>query len=160
MPEVQIPLAHWLPLLHAEPVPQSVPQAAVQLPLVQGVPLAQAVPQVPQFEGSAEVVVQNPLQKVPAQASVSPVACILYSMRRLVSAPVFEAQVEPVRREACRTSPALKVMTMAPVSDQFWPGLRIRSCPLVPLVRRKTAAGQAAPVAVFATAAMRRTVIA
>jgi hypothetical protein len=135
-------------------------QAAGQAPLVQAAPLGQAVPQLPQLEGSAAVVVQNPLQEVPEQASVSPAACILYSTSRFASAPVFEAQVEPVRREACSTSPAAKVMTMAPVSDQFWPGVRTKSCPLVLLVSRKTAAGQVAPVGVFATAAIRRTVIA
>jgi hypothetical protein len=102
-------------------------QPVGQAPLVQAWPLGQAVPQEPQFEGSALVVVQNPLQEVPEQASVSPWACILYSTSRLASAPVFEAQVEPVRREAWSTSPALNVMTMAPVSDQFWPGVRTRS---------------------------------
>ena len=49
-------------------------QAAGHAPLVQAWPLGQAVPQVPQLEGSAEVVVQNPLHEVPAQASVSPAA--------------------------------------------------------------------------------------
>src|SRR5258708_3611007 len=155
-PLVQVPLEHCAADVHAPPT-----DASPQPPSMQGVPLVQAVPQAPQFEGSAEVVVQNPLQEVPEQTlSVSPAACILYSMRRLASAPVFVAQVEPVRREACNTSPTAKVITIAPVSDQFWAGLRTNSCPLLPLVRRKTAAGQAAPVAVFATAAMRRTVIA
>jgi hypothetical protein len=43
-----------------------------QAPLVQAWPVGQAVPQVPQFEGSEEKLVQNPLQEVPEQASVSP----------------------------------------------------------------------------------------
>jgi hypothetical protein len=160
-PDTQTPLVH-VPLEHCAADVQAPPaDASPQPPSMQGVPLVQAVPHAPQLEESAEVLVQNPLQVVPAQAlSVSPAACILYSTSKLASAPVFVAQVEPVRKEASRTSPALKVMTMAPVSDQFWPGLRTKSCPLVPLVRRKTAAGQAAPVTVFATAAIRRTVIA
>jgi hypothetical protein len=154
-PPVHVPLEHCAADVQAPPA-----DASPQPPSMQGVPVAQAVPHAPQLEESAVVVVQNPLQVVPGQVSVSPAACILYSTSRLASAPVFEAQVEPVRREACNTSPALKVMTMAPVSDQFWPGLRTRSWPLVLLVSRKTAPGQVTPVAVFATAAMRRTVIA
>jgi hypothetical protein len=115
---VQVPLQFVCPEPHEDPL---------QVPLTQGWALAQAVPQAPQLEGSEEVVVQKPLQEVPSQASVSPGACILYSTRRLASAPVFEAQVEPVRREACSTSPTAKVMTIAPVSDQFWPGVRTKS---------------------------------
>jgi len=151
----------------SEIVPQFAPCAvqvvgvhAPQLPLVQGVPLAQAVPQLPQLEGSEVRAVQNPLQEVPAQLSVSPVACILYSTSRLASAPVLLAQVEPVRNDACSAAPAAKVMTMAPVSDQYWPGVSTKSWPLVPSVKRKTAAGQVDPVGVFAVATMRKTVIA
>jgi len=69
----------------------------VHVPLVHGTPLAQAVPQEPQFEGSEDGVVQKPLQSVPGQVSVSPLCCILYSIIRLASAPVFELQVLPVR---------------------------------------------------------------
>jgi len=65
---------------------------------VHGTPLAQALPQEPQFEGSDDGVVQKPLQSVPGQVSVSPVCCILYSIIRLASAPMFELQVLPVRR--------------------------------------------------------------
>jgi hypothetical protein len=146
---------HW-----AEVVQEIVPPPEPQVPPAQGTPLAQVVPQLPQLEGSEEDVVQKPPHDVPGQESVSPEACILYSTSKFASAPVFEAHVEPVRKEACRTSPAANVITIAPVSDQLWPGVRTRSCPLVLFVRRKTAAGQAAPVAVFATAAMRKTVIA
>jgi hypothetical protein len=102
-------------------------QAPGQAPLVHAWPLGQAVPHAPQLEGSATVVVQKPLQVIPEQASLSPAACILYSTSRLASAPVFVAQVEPVRSEACSTSPAANVMTIAPVSDQFWPGVRTKS---------------------------------
>lgn len=160
MPPVHTPLAHCDASVQGDPVAQFVTHAAVQVPLVQGEPLVQAVPQVPQLEGSAEVAVQNPEQDVPAQLSVSPGACILYSTSRLASAPVLLAQVEPVRNEACKEAPAAKVITMGPVSDQNWPGVSTRSWPLVPSVKRKTAAGQLDPVGVFAVAATRSMVIA
>jgi hypothetical protein len=134
-------------------------QLPPQLPPVQDVPMEQAVPQDPQLEGSEVRVVQNPAHEVPAQLSVSPVACILYSTSRLASAPVLLAQVEPVRTEACSAAPAEKVMTMGPVSDQNCPGANTRSWPLVPSVKRNTAAGQVDPVGVFAVAAMRNTVM-
>ena len=41
-------------------------------------------------------------QSVPGQVSVSPAPVILYSTSRFASAPVFDAQVEPVRRIDCR----------------------------------------------------------
>jgi hypothetical protein len=59
---VQAPLqSTWLPV-----------QVAGQAPLVQAWPLGQAVVQEPQLEGSEETLVQNPLQEVPEQRSVSP----------------------------------------------------------------------------------------
>jgi hypothetical protein len=132
-----------------------------QVPPLQGTPLAHAVPQLPQLEGSDEVVVQMPPpHDVPRQESVSPVACILYSTSRLASAPVVEGQVEPVRSEACRVAPAAKVNTVGPLSDQYCPGASTKSCPLVPSLKRKTAAGQPVAVGVLAVAAMRNTVIA
>jgi hypothetical protein len=78
----------------------------------------------------------------------------------LASAPVLEAQVEPVRSDALRVAPAANVMTMGPLSDQYCPGVRTRSSPLAPSVKRNTAAGQAASVGVLAEAAMRNTVMA
>jgi hypothetical protein len=139
------------------------PPPEPQAPLVQGTPLVHTVPQAPQLEGSDEGVVQ----KMPhnalglAQVSVSPVACILYSTSRFASAPVVEAQVEPVRNEACRVAPAAKVRTMGPLSAQYCPGVSTRSCPPVALsVKRNTAGGQPAAVGVLAVAAMRNTVIA
>ena len=152
-------------VLHACPAGQSEdvlqpPPLEPQVPLVQGTPLAHAVPQLPQLEGSDEEVVQMPPHDVPEQESVSPVACILYSTSRLASAPVVEAQVEPVRSEACSVAPAAKVNTMGPLSDQYCPGVSTKSCPLVPSLKRKTAAGQPAAVGVLAVAAMRNTVIA
>jgi hypothetical protein len=90
-------------------VPQLAPFAAqvvgvqapvLQTPLTQAWPLPQTRPQVPQFAGSEEGVVQMPLHSVPVQLSASPAACTLYSTRRLASAPVFEAQLEPVRSTA------------------------------------------------------------
>jgi hypothetical protein len=132
-----IPLAHALPdgqacpqapqLFVSELVLVQVPlhrvwgglQPALQVPLVQGTPPAHVVPQLPQLEGSEEVVVQMPPHDVPRQASVSPLACILYSTKRLASAPVFEVHVEPVRSEALRVEPAANVKTMGPLSDQY-----------------------------------------
>ena len=101
-PDTQTPLVH-VPLEHCAADVQAPPaDASPQPPSMQGVPLVQAVPHAPQLEESAEVLVQNPLQVVPAQASVSPAACILYSTSRLASAPVLLAptgpgQMEPVR---------------------------------------------------------------
>src|ERR1017187_3735053 len=134
-----------------------------QAPFAQARPLVHVVPQLPQLEGSNAVFVQ----KVPhdvlglGQESVSPAACILYSTRRLASAPAaFALQVEPVRSDARRVAPAAKVNSMLPLSDQNCPGVSTRSCPLVPSVKRNTAAGQPVPVGVLAVAAMRNTVIA
>jgi hypothetical protein len=151
-------------LVLVQVLPQTVAlQVEVQAPLVQGTPLEHAVPQLPQLEGSDEGVVQ----KMPhnalglAQVSLSPAACILYSTSRLASAPVVDAQVEPVRSEADSVAPAAKVNTMGPLSDQYCPGVSTRSCPpVVPSVKRNTAAGQPAVVGVLAVAAMRNTVIA
>ena len=70
-------------------------------------PAWQATPQPPQLEGSVAVVSQKLPHIVPEQVSVSPAACILYSIRRLASAPVFAAQVEPVRSEACSVADLL-----------------------------------------------------
>src|SRR5450631_4257294 len=144
--------AVWQEIVPMPPVPQD--------PLVHGVPLAHAAPQLPQFEGSDEDVVQMPPHDVPEQESVSPLACILYSTSRFASAPVFEGHVEPVRSEACNVEPAAKVNTMGPPSDQYCAGVSTRSCPLVPSVKRNTAAGQPDAVGVLAVAAMRKTVIA
>jgi len=135
-------------------------EPVLQAPPVQGSPLAHVLPQVPQLVGSEPGVVQMPAHRVPGQVSVSPEACILYSTSRLASAPVFAAQLEPVRSDACSVAPAAKVRTMGPVSDQYCPGVRTRSWPFVPSVKRNTAAGQVEPVGVFAVAAMRNTVIA
>jgi hypothetical protein len=126
---------------------------------VQGTPLGHLVPQVPQLEGSDAGVVQMPLHSVPEQVVVSPGTCALYSTSRLASAPVFEAQVEPVRSVACNVVPAAKVNIVAPLSDQYCPGVSTRSCPLLPPVKRNTAAGQLAPVGVLAVTAMRNTVM-
>jgi hypothetical protein len=52
------------------------------------------------------------------QVSVSPAAIILYSTSMFASAPVFDAQVEPMRRVDCRVAPAANVITMGPESDQ------------------------------------------
>jgi len=151
---VQVPLHRTCPV-------GQVPPPVLQVPLVQGIPVGQAVPQVPQLEGSEVDVVQMPAHNVPLHVLVSPEVCILYSTSRLASAPVFEAQLEPVRSEACRVAPAAKVNTMGPLSDQYWPGVSTRSCPpLAPSVKRKTAAGQLAPVGVLAVTAIRKTVIA
>jgi hypothetical protein len=156
-PDTQDPLWHVVPVVQAAPA-----GAPEQDPLVHGCPVPHAVPQLPQLDGSEAVVSQMPVpHTVPAHGlSVSPVACILYSTRRLASAPVFEGHVEPVRSDALRVAPAANVKTMAPLSDQYCPGVRTRSWPLVPSVKRKTAAGQPMPVGVFAEAAMRKTVIA
>jgi hypothetical protein len=139
------------------------PPPEPQVPLVHATPLVHAVPQAPQLEGSDEGVVQ----KMPhnalglAQVSASPVACILYSTSRLAPAPVVEAQVEPVRNEACSVAPAAKVKTIGPLSAQYCPGVSTRSCPPVTLsVKRKTAAGHPTAVGVLAVAAIRNTVIA
>ena len=171
---VQVPLhdtcpgAHALqappeqfPLWQVEPVVHALPAGApAQALLVHGCPGAHALPQPPQLEGSEVVVSQYPAHSVPApQVSVSPAACILYSTRRLASAPVFEGHVEPVRSDAVRVAPAANVMTIGPLSDQYCPGVRTRSWPLVPSVKRKTAAGQPSAVGVLALAAMRKTVI-
>src|SRR5262249_20342535 len=56
-------------------------------------------------------------------------------------------------------SPAAKVNVIAPESAQCWPGVSTRSWPLVPLVQRKTAAGQLLAVGVLALTAIRITVI-
>jgi hypothetical protein len=143
-----------------EVVHEIVPPPELHVPPLHPTPTPQPVPQLPQLEGSEEIVVHIPPHDVPGQVSVSPVACILYSTSRLASAPVLEAQVEPVRSEACSVAPAAKVNTIGPLSDQNCPGASARSCPLVPSVKRKTAAGQVAPVGVLAVAAMRNTVIA
>jgi hypothetical protein len=112
-PELQTPL--WQPV----PVVQDDPIAPAQALPVHANPLAQALPQAPQFAGSAVVVSQNVPQSVPEpQVSVSPAAPILYSTSRFASAPVFEAQVEPVRRIDWRVAPAAKVISIGPVSDQ------------------------------------------
>jgi hypothetical protein len=147
-------LPHWVKG-EVQPLPP-----APQVPLAQGAPLAHVVPQAPQLEGSDEDVVQKPPHDVPGQESVSVLACILYSTNRFASAPVLEGQVEPVRSEACKVAPAAKVNTMGPLSDQYCVGVSTRSWPLVPSVKRNTAAGQPAPVGVLAVAAMRNTVIA
>lgn len=97
---------------------QAVPVGAPQPEETHGCPAAQAMLQPPQLEGSEVVVSHMPAHTVPGQVSVSPAACILYSTRRLASAPVLAAQVEPVRRTACRVAPAAKVITMGPLSDQ------------------------------------------
>ena len=68
-PPVHVPLEHCAADVQAPPT-----DASPQPPSMQGVPLVQAVPHAPQLEESAEVVVQNPLQEVPEQASVSPAA--------------------------------------------------------------------------------------
>jgi hypothetical protein len=112
-PPTQFPVWQFDPEVHADPFP-----AAAQAPLTHGNPLPQALPQVPQLEGSVVVASQYVPQSVPGQLSVSPAAPILYSTSRFASAPVFVAQVEPVRRIACRVAPPAKVITMAPVSDQ------------------------------------------
>ncbi|HWW15357.1 MAG TPA: hypothetical protein VN310_11905 [Candidatus Dormibacteraeota bacterium] len=73
------------PLQFVCPAPHEDP---LQVLLTQAWPVAHAVPHAPQLEGLEVKVVQNPLQDVPEQASVSPAACILYSTSRLASAPV------------------------------------------------------------------------
>jgi hypothetical protein len=159
--ELQVPgkvfasAGHW-----AEVVQEIVPPPEPHVPLAQGTPLAQVAPQLPQLEGSDEDVVQKPPHEVPGQESVSPEACILYSTNKFASAPVFEGQVEPVRSEACNVEPAAKVNMIGPLSDQYCDGVSTRSWPLVPSVKRNTAAGQPVAVGVLAVAAMRRTVIA
>jgi hypothetical protein len=156
----QIPDAHT-PLWQVVPDAHLLPFAErAHDPLVQGCPAAHAVLQPPQLDGSEDVVSQISPHRVPAHAlSVSPLACILYSTRRLASAPVLEGQVEPVRSDACKVAPAANVITMGPLSDQYCPGVRTRSWPLVPSVKRNTAAGQPVPVGVFAEAAIRKTVM-
>lgn len=154
VPPTQDPLWQVVPVVHA--VPAGAPAQAL---LVHGCPGAHAVPQPPQLEGSEASVVQKPAHSIPGHVSVSPVACILYSTRRLASAPVLEGQVEPVRSDACKFAPAPNVRTIGPLSDQYCPGVSIRSWPLVPSVKRKTAAGQPVPVGVLAVAAMRKTVM-
>ena len=111
-PLVQTPL--WQPV----PVVQAAPFEPPQVPPVHANPLPQAVPHPPQLEGSVVVVSQNVPQSVPVQVSVSPAACILYSTSRFASAPVFVAQVEPVRRIDWRVAPAAKLIAMGPLSDQ------------------------------------------
>jgi len=166
-PHVVCPAAHaeHNPATH-EPLWQTVSEeqadptaARPQVPLVHGCPVGHAVPQPPQFAGSEIIVSQMPPHCVPGHESASPAACILYSTRRLASAPVFEGQVEPVRSDACKAAPAANVRTIGPLSDQYCPGASTRSWPLVPSVKRKTAAGQPVPVGVLAVAAMRKTVI-
>jgi len=94
------------------------------------------------LEGSDPGVVQMPLHNVPEQVVVSPETWALYSTSRLASAPVLEAQVEPVRSVACNVVPAANVNIVAPLSDQYCPGVSTRSCPLLPSVKRNTAAGR------------------
>lgn len=92
-PELQIPLSQPVPAVQDDPF------APAQAPPAHCHPDAQALPQEPQLAGSAEVVSQNVPQSAPEpQVSVSPAAPILYSTSRFASAPVFEAQVDPVRR--------------------------------------------------------------
>lgn len=111
----QNPLAQLAPEVQGVPVPPG-----TQAPLAHASPLGHAVPQAPQLDGSEAVLSQNVPQNVPvvAQVSVSPAAAILYSTRRFASAPVFAAQVEPVRRMDWRVAPPAKVITMGPLSDQ------------------------------------------
>jgi hypothetical protein len=155
-PDEQTPLWQLVPIVHAVPA-----GAPAQAPLMHGCPEGHAVAQLPQLDGSEVVVSHMPEHDLPAHGvSVSSAACILYSTSRLASAPVFEGHVEPVRSDAVRVAPAANVMTIGPLSDQNCPGVRTRSWPLVPSVKRKTAAGQPVAVAVFAEAAMRKTVIA
>jgi len=106
------------PLWQLELDVQEVPFAVPHVPETHGSPLAQAVPQLPQLDGSRLVVSQYVPQSAPEpQVSVSP-AAILYSTSRFASAPVFAAQVEPVRRIDCRVAPAAKLIAMGPESDQ------------------------------------------
>ncbi len=163
-PPVQTPLWQVAAVVQADPTwPEHAPPA-------QAKPLAQVVPQSPQFDGSVLRVSQNKPHLVPVQVSVSPAAFILYSTSRFASAPSYVpawptpngpcgAQVEPVRRIDWRVAPAAKVNTMGPVSDQYAPGVRTRSWPLVPSVKRNTAAGHPEGVGVLAVTAIRRTVI-
>ena len=105
------------------------------------------------------VFVQKVPHSVPGQVSLSPAACILYSTSRFASAPAVEVHVDPVRSNACRVDPAANVNVIGPLSDQYWPGVSTRSCPLLPSVNRNTAAGQLTVVGVLAVAAMRNTVM-
>jgi len=148
----QTPLHSVWPALQPPPAPQA--------PAVQGCPLAQAVPHVPQFDGSVVGSVQPPAHDVPAQARVSPAWPILYSTMRLASAPTFEAQVEPVRNDACSLAPAAYGTWIPPVSIQVCPDGTTRSWPVVPSVKRNTAAGQFAPIGVFKVTPIRSTVMA
>ena len=112
-PPTQLPLWQFVPEVQADPFP-----ALTQAPLTHADALGQAFPQAPQLAGSEPVVSQYVPHSVPVQASVSPAAVILYSTSRFASAPVFDAQVEPVRRRDWRVAPAAKVSTMGPLSDQ------------------------------------------
>lgn len=100
--------------VHEPPLPLPPTQA----PLTHAVAVPQFFPHAPQLDGSEVVVSQNVPHSVPVQVSVSPAAVILYSTSRFASAPVFEAQVEPVRKMDCRVAPAAKVITIGPLSDQ------------------------------------------
>jgi hypothetical protein len=112
-PFTQKPLWQLAPEVQADPFP-----APTHAPFAHANPLAQALPQAPQLVGSEAVLSQYVPQSVPVQVSVSPDAPILYSTSRFASAPVFDAQVEPVRKIDWRVAPAAKVITMGPLSDQ------------------------------------------
>jgi hypothetical protein len=97
------------PLWQPPPDEQAVPfPAGPQTPKAHAAPDGQTVAQVPQLEGSETVFTHRVPHWLPGplQENVSPVPCILYSTSRLASAPVFAAQVEPVRSNACRVAPA------------------------------------------------------
>jgi len=116
--ELQTP-ATQEPLWQVEFDVQAVPAGEPQLAEMHGCPVAQVVPQLPQLAGSNVVVSQYVPQSAPEpQVSVSPAAVILYSTSRFASAPVFAAQVEPVRRTDWRVAPAAKDIMIGPLSDQ------------------------------------------
>lgn len=114
MPATQEPL--WQPASEEQADPPAAPPHAL---FEHGCVGAQAVPQLPQLAGSRVVVSQYVPQSAPVpQVSVSPAPVILYSTSRFASAPVFAAQVEPVRRTDWRVAPAAKVIMIGPLSDQ------------------------------------------